>query len=353
MHEMINIWFGWDRFSRDVKWTTARYVEDDWSVRETPDEVLVHTGDPLSWHFRRSSRTAYEPYREASGLFREVASLEPSRDDIREFVRQYGPLTFGQLFVPVDLERRLPRPPKGVSLDAWRVNQRSPKGIEALTWVDKWNKSGVVQGDSLAFWCQLIRELKTYVAVWDAICQRELAVLERHVCLETKAYDTFVSIRDEAGQIIDGPRRFTDENLSDLTLIQAAECGLTSVLSEHLSKGVVPTMYPPESSKRGQLALVPGTLYDAIWLQFVLAFNGNKNFGACEVCGKPFEISPQFARTNRKLCSAACKAKAHRRRREQALSLAAQGRTPKQIAKQVGSQLTTVQKWLAEAKGEE
>lgn len=60
--------------------------------------------------------------------------------------------------------------------------------------------------------------------------------------------------------------------------------------------------------------------------------------------------SPQVARTNRTLCSNACKAKAHRQRREQALELAAKGLTPRQIAKQVGSQLSTVQKWLEERK---
>jgi hypothetical protein len=350
MPEIVNVWFGWERFSRDVKWVSAKAVADDWSVSDASDDVLVHTGDPLDWHFERSRRRTYEPLQVASGLFREVAALEASREAICDFVLEYGPLTFGELYVPLDHHRKLPRPPRGVLLGAWKSRRDLAQQREASDWVFKWHQAGAVQGDSLAFWSKLIREMKTLVSIWDAICHRDEEQLKRHVLLETKKDGTFVSLLDDDRKAVDGPRRFADKDLSGLALAQAAESCLTSALSTHLNAGVSLTMYPPESNHRGQLALVPDTLYDAIWLQFVLAVNGSKKFGACEICGKPFEISPQVARTNRKLCSPACKAKAHRRRHGQALQLARQGRTAKQIAKQVGSQVSTVEKWLEEAK---
>lgn len=352
MQEMVNVWFQWVRSSRDAKWVAARGVNDDWTIRREIEEVLVHPGFPLDWQVGNTKRNAYEPYEEASGLFREVAVLEPKPEAISDFVRSYGPLTYGRLYVPVDFNGRLPRPPKAVSLGVLNGDKRKPEAIEALQCVTNWVMAGAVQGDSLSLWRETIREVKVLVTIWDAIGQRDQKALERYVRLETKKADTFSSILDDDGEVVDGPRRFTDDDLSDLTLIQAAECSLTSVLSRHINNGISLTMYPPESRKRGQLAAVPSNLYHAIWLQFVLAVNGSKKFGACEVCGRPFEISPQVARTNRKLCSNACKAKAHRRRREQALALAALGRTPKQIAKQVGSHLTTVQKWLQESKRE-
>jgi hypothetical protein len=144
--------------------------------------------------------------------------------------------------------------------------------------------------------------------------------------------------------------RFDEASSAALTLQQAAEHALIRALDTHTVDCASISLYGPTSPHHTKLAIVPRSLRDAIWLHFALAVIGHKKYGACDVCGKPYEISPQVARTNRTLCSAACKARAHRQRRDLAIKLAAEGRTPRQIAKQVGSQLSTVQKWLTEKK---
>lgn len=347
--EKVDVWFEWERFALDVKWVSARAVGDDWSIGDVVHDVLVHDGQPLDQPIKGLKRRTFKPYDESSGLFRDVAVMEPSREAIRAFVLKHGPLTYGGLFVPVDLKRRLPRPRKGVSLSLLSSAQDHPRWFDAVMLRHEWRQSGAVQGDSLSDWKTLIREMKTFVMVWDAIRQRRSKVLERQVHLSTQKGAESVTILDEAGIAVDGPRRFTDDDLSGLTLVQAAESCLTSVLAQRVSVGNSLTMYPPESRQRGRLAIVPRTLYDAIWLQFVLAFSGSKKYRACEVCGRNFEITPSIARKNRLLCGDACKTRAHRQRQQQAIALAQQGRTPSQIAEQVGSKIETVEGWIKQS----
>lgn len=66
---------------------------------------------------------------------------------------------------------------------------------------------------------------------------------------------------------------------------------------------------------RGRLHLVPKSLLGALWVQFALAINGDKEYRECGHCSTWFELSPGTARTSRFYCSDACKMKAYRERK--------------------------------------
>ncbi len=72
----------------------------------------------------------------------------------------------------------------------------------------------------------------------------------------------------------------------------------------------------PDRDRPLALKIIAPTLLGALWLQFMLAVDGQKQYRACATCGQFFELDPAVARTNRRYCSDACKSRAYRARRD-------------------------------------
>jgi len=104
--------------------------------------------------------------------------------------------------------------------------------------------------------------------------------------------------------------------------------------------------------KRGgwKLETVPRNLISALWLQFVKAIVGNKQYKACVTCGKWIEVSSAANRPDRRYCSEACKARHYRDRKEQAAKLATTGKRAATIAKELETDEQTVRGWLKKGK---
>jgi len=122
---------------------------------------------------------------------------------------------------------------------------------------------------------------------------------------------------------------------------------VTTEIARNLGQGVRPAIVPRPRTDWGDLRFAPRSLIEALWLQFAEAVCHDKDYRPCEVCGKPFEISPAVARTNRRLCSAGCKAKAYRLRKARVCRLWDRGITLTTIVRDSGSDEEQVQKWLA------
>jgi hypothetical protein len=101
-------------------------------------------------------------------------------------------------------------------------------------------------------------------------------------------------------------------------------------------------------SERGQpgLVMVPQSLWAAIVFQFALALDGNRRFQRCPVCSRWFALAPGVNRADRLTCSASCRVRLTRRRRDRAIELHQKGKGARQIAKEVGSKLENVQQWI-------
>jgi hypothetical protein len=137
------------------------------------------------------------------------------------------------------------------------------------------------------------------------------------------------------------------DGIDDQDPIALAQALVTTQISSNLSVGLFPVIQPHSRVGWGELKYVPTTLLDALWLQFAEAVCGEKVYRECVVCGKPFEISPDAARTNRILCSSSCKVKAYRTRKARACKLWDKGITLATIVRETGSDTEQVQKWLA------
>ena len=88
------------------------------------------------------------------------------------------------------------------------------------------------------------------------------------------------------------------------------------------------------------------SLFNAMKLQLVESLVEKKQYRECDLCGKPFELTPQVNRSDRIYCSDNCRVKAYQRRRKLANELRGQGRTLREIVNATGSDIQTIKQWL-------
>jgi hypothetical protein len=80
------------------------------------------------------------------------------------------------------------------------------------------------------------------------------------------------------------------------------------------------------------------------------ALIGGRRFHRCTVCGKWLLLMPGINRKDRSTCSGYCRLKLHRQK-VKAHELRRAGWSPKKIAKELGSDLASVKRWLSQATG--
>jgi hypothetical protein len=89
-----------------------------------------------------------------------------------------------------------------------------------------------------------------------------------------------------------------------------------------------------------------------MWHQFAERVAGRSKPVRCPTCDRWFLVdTANELKASRVFCGDYCKPKDYRRRRAEALRLIASGRRPAAIAKETGTKMATVKKWLASAKG--
>jgi hypothetical protein len=96
-----------------------------------------------------------------------------------------------------------------------------------------------------------------------------------------------------------------------------------------------------------ELRLRPNNLQAAAWLQFARETQGLFELQTCRECHRWFKYYPDQIKTERIYCSAACRAKVHRRKQLQVASLHRGGIPSTTIAERVRSDVKTVEKWIA------
>jgi hypothetical protein len=101
------------------------------------------------------------------------------------------------------------------------------------------------------------------------------------------------------------------------------------------------------------LAHVPRNLLGALWLQFAQAISGDLEYRTCKECGKTIEVATDLdGRSARKLfCSDPCKSRDYRRRKDLAKKMKAEGKSVKDIAEELVTDISTIQKWVGKRKG--
>ncbi len=99
--------------------------------------------------------------------------------------------------------------------------------------------------------------------------------------------------------------------------------------------------------ERSHLVPDPSNLLAVMWLQMTDYWWGQTELKRCEVCNKWFDKKKAWQKST---CSEKCRRAKHRLLRKNVLQLAEQGKTAKEIAKQIGKDVKMIKRWIESAK---
>ena len=102
-------------------------------------------------------------------------------------------------------------------------------------------------------------------------------------------------------------------------------------------------------TEKPNLLFTPRCLLGVMWLQLALSYTGEREVRSCLTCEKWFVVEKTRGKFKQEFCQEACRAKAYRQRKEDALQLKKEGMTPVQIAAQLDVELSSVKSWLKTA----
>lgn len=86
-------------------------------------------------------------------------------------------------------------------------------------------------------------------------------------------------------------------------------------------------------------------LLGLMWFQLARAIADDRNYRPCPACGAWFELLPKH-RGRKEFCDLKCKLRDYRKRQRRAAELAVEGKSAKEIAAAVETDLATVKRWV-------
>jgi hypothetical protein len=281
----------------------------------------------------------YSPLKDHTALFRLFAETEPTEDGILEFANEYG-------LLGGDLQDMIPVKSLGEG--------KSAAGI----------------GETLRSWKNEIFTLRRAVTLWDLAEENDVEELSKIIHWtgpRTVVYEYGRDPKKEKDEVSkywagysliamdEGERKRVHPELIDR--FQYGELNLPvryyiqKIINDRLKGLVFPQMLWERNRNRLSLYFVPSSLLGALWLQFAQAIDGDKKYRKCQECRKPYEISPETARTSKLFCSNACRSKNYRERQAKARKMNEEGKTLEFIAQDLRTDLDTARGWIEAKKG--
>lgn len=307
--------FVWDVAKSGYQWVE---VPDRWGDLGGTRTVLRPI-DP-----EKGIRT-YRPLDDEPALFRNFARIDLTPEDILRFANRYGLLC------------------TELSGLQW-ATPSSPLDFHYPT---------------PAMWLNLVRWLRHHIRLWDMSENRDSLELKRLVQVDGDDVIFFSCLDDEnLAQFISGRARRTTRRESKYLLnfqneppqkipFAAAALYVASKVSIALRADSETGMFWSPLDHRPVFRIFPRSLWGAICLQFCQAMDRGTRYLQCIECGKWIALAPGINRSDRLTCSPTCRTKAYRGRQERARKLADEGMKPRDIAKEVGSDVEIVKKWIS------
>ena len=277
--------------------------------------ILTFTGDMLE------TRVATG---EDSAMFRQFAALPFTQGAVLDFATKYGPL------------------------GSWL------KGATAKIEVNGTTQD--VVGDPWYEWVCAVTELKHWLTLSELADDGDSKGIAKLVSSlpADNGGDLFTErgtlnfLRGESLPLLDytGKDRIRMAQSIVCKAVSVALAGASRFVAADLGTGWrLQVLQSPTGERR--LSVGGIGLRSLVWLQFAASISENKKFRNCEVCGKPFELSPDLNRTSRFYCKGnRCRLKAFRERKREARTMKENGHTLKEIADKLGSEVGTIRGWL-------
>jgi hypothetical protein len=322
-----------------------------WLLIEAPAETSL-SQEPVFVLARREGAAfrTYKPLKELSALYRNFAETPGTPEGVLAFANQYG-----MLFREAKRKRYLSPAQRDV-LAPFGDNFRRAECVEL---VDDWVRQ--------------IRFAAETVELWGMATNQENDKLRRKIRWEGRRAVHYVPTRADVFEYVSGDTlsemlsapavtdpesRFliasAEKNPEAFSKLEPGERVRPALLRviEHVNRELpghtAPGLFWNHQADQIVFQEMPLSLLGAIYLQLAHAVARNRSSRRCEVCSRWFELDPAKTRVDRRTCSNTCRTKSYRNRQYRARDLHAQGKTLREIARAVGSNVTTVKNWIKE-----
>jgi hypothetical protein len=186
---------------------------------------------------------------------------------------------------------------------------------------------------------------------WIAPDWREAKTSQRVIENPSWAQVDVIEAAKPFEMVADETTRERLRRFGDIDVIEWAFGTVQVITDQYLRAAVSSRLAVSARCRAGELIQEPDDLGGALWLQFAQAVTAQTRFHVCKQCGEWFALPQRGARISREYCSNSCRTKAYRGRQERARALAAKGKSPKDIARELDTTALVVRKWLKAGEG--
>jgi hypothetical protein len=132
-------------------------------------------------------------------------------------------------------------------------------------------------------------------------------------------------------------------------VVESAYLFLTIRLNGALRGTVDPIVDRAGATDKFELAANAHSLWGAALIQFAQALAERPEWRRCAVCGRWMKLAGPL-RSDRLTCSSTCRQTLYKRRQQRAYELHVQGKSTRQIAKELYAEMETIEGWIARHK---
>jgi hypothetical protein len=342
--------FPWEAPTRGDGFELKPADPGGWILSENVADLSL-SRDPVLVLVRRKGAAfrTYHPLKEPLAFYRIFGETPPTPEGVLRFAN-----TYGMLFAEKDRKRYL--------LPGRRDLPTLGEKLDAAECVERFDD-----------WVRRIRLIAETVELWDLAKDRETDKLRRKVRWQGKGEVRYVPTRENVfdylppGTLSGTLTNPAVTNPENRFLIASAEKNAEAFETLKPGEVVGPALLRVNEQVNLELpgCAAPGLFWDhklnrvvfqdrplsllgAIYLQLAHAVAGNRPSRRCEVCRRWFELDPAKTRADRRTCSNTCRTKIYRQRQHQARELHARGKSLREIAKALNSDVPTVKKWVKE-----
>lgn len=210
------------------------------------------------------------------------------------------------------------------------------------------------RGDGLKFWRCIAMSISEVIAVWDILREGNEAELAKRFVWDGDLihYRPGGDKTPQAGSFgFDIGKPWPGVRKSRLIIPSGNfRAAASEFINEHLTEesiaGNRPSLAWNEKRRKFTCSEMPRDLLAAIFLQLAHAIRDGAEPRPCSVCGRAIDFAPGISRPDRQVCSSACRSRSYRARQDRARQFHAQGKSFKQIANELDSEVATVTRWI-------
>jgi hypothetical protein len=301
----LDLDFRWHVPKAGYRWEDGEWLPQGAEV--IIDSLLVEALD------RERARRPYAPLA-VSGLFREFADVQPSKEGILAFANKYGALGVGTFFTT------------GSGSQEAQILGRL--------------------GETQARWAAEIARMKEAVTLLDLVRARDEAGLARVLRWREARVDGLFPVWPESWAY-EGAGHSVPLTGYAPSNIFAPAIGLVMAWANEKLQGRTTLQLADDEEGRPLLTVRLNTLLTALWVQLAQDVVQPAEYRRCKTCGRWFAVPDDRRKADQVFCQDACKSKDFRQRKARAQQLAAEGKTAKAIAEEVQTDVATVKKWVS------